>query len=79
MYVHPQVRGKGMKIIQHGFSCALENQPIMATLLFSVWPDGDFQWIGAHLDVLKDYPKAYEEAVKQSDHPWLKSGIENLL
>ena len=51
----------------------------MTTLTFSVWPEWDFKWIGFHLEVLKHYPKDYEEAVKNTDCPYLQSGIENLL
>ena len=51
----------------------------MATLTFSVWPEWDFRWIGRHLDKLRSYPTAYEEAAKKTDRPWLKSGIENLM
>ena len=51
----------------------------MATLSFSVWPEWDFRWIGSHLDVLKRYPKACEAAAKQTNRPWLQSGIDNLI
>ena len=51
----------------------------MTTLTFSVWPEWDFKWIGFHLEVLKHYPADYERAVQNTDCPYLKSGIENLL
>jgi hypothetical protein len=51
----------------------------MATLTFSVWPEWDFRWIGRHLEKLKHFPAAYEAAARQTDRPWLKSGIENLM
>ena len=68
-----------MKFIEYGFSCALAARPTMATLTFSVWPEWNYQWIGRHLDKLKHYPAAYEAAARQTDRPWLKSGIENLM
>ena len=51
----------------------------MTTLTFSVWSEWDFRWIGFHLEVLKHYPKDYEEAVKNDEHPGLKTGVVNLL
>ena len=62
MYFHPQALGKGRKIIQHGFTCALSTQPTQVALKFSVWPEWNFQWIGNRLDILKHYPKDYEKA-----------------
>ena len=81
VYVHPQVLGKGNKIVQHGFSCDLATRPTKATLKISVWPEWNFQWIGNNLNVLKHYPadyvKAREDDLSISD-PSIRKGIENL-
>ena len=68
-----------MKITHHGYSCALVTDPKMTDLTFSVWPEWDYRWIGRNLEVLKHYPKEYEEAAKNDKFPGLKTGVANLL